>query len=121
LVYAVVRTGGKQYRVEEGHTIDVERLGTPEGERVELSEVLLLADGDNVTVGTPTVPGAKVTAEVVAHGRGKKITVFKYKAKTRHRAKTGHRQAYTRLAIREIEAEGEKPKARRRKKTEAGT
>ena len=122
MVYAVVRTGGKQYRVEEGHTIDVERLRAPEGERVELSEVLLLADGDNVTVGTPTVPGAKVMAEVVAHGRGEKITVFKYKSKTRHRAKTGHRQPYTRLAIREIQADGEKPKApRRRKKTEAGT
>jgi large subunit ribosomal protein L21 len=62
------------------------------------------------------VAGAKVVAEVVAHGRGKKVIVFKYKAKTRHRAKTGHRQAYTRLAIREIQADGEKPKARQRRK-----
>jgi large subunit ribosomal protein L21 len=119
LVYAVVRTGGKQYKVEEGRTIDVERLQAPEGERVELSEVLLLADGGNVTVGTPTVAGAKVVAEVVEHGRGKKIIIFKYKAKTRHRTKTGHRQAYTRLAIREIQADGEKPKPRQRRKKAA--
>jgi large subunit ribosomal protein L21 len=125
VVYAVVRTGGKQYRVEEGHTIDVERLGAAEGERVELSDVLLLADGADVKVGTPTVPGVKVVAEVVGHGRGEKIAVFKYKSKTRHRAKTGHRQPYTRLTIREIQSDGEKPqkpKARtRRKKTEAGS
>ena len=122
MIYAVVRTGGKQYRVEEGRTIDVEQLQAPEGERVELSEVLLLADGDNVRVGTPTIPQAKVVAEVVAHGRSKKIIVFKYKAKTRHRTKTGHRQSYTRLAIREIQADGEKPKARqRRRKTKAGS
>ncbi len=115
--YAIVRTGGKQYRVHEGGTIDVERLSTPEGERVELPEVLLVAEDGQVTVGTPTVPGVKVVAEVVSHGRGPKVTVFKYKAKTRYRRKTGHRQAFTRLAIQRIqvgEEKAEKPARRRR-------
>ena len=69
---------------------------------MELTDVLLLADGDRVTVGSSTVPGAKVTAEVVGQGRGPKVTIFKYKSKTRQRTKTGHRQPYTRLAIQEI-------------------
>jgi large subunit ribosomal protein L21 len=97
-----VRSGGKQYRVEEGSIIEVERLEANEGDKVELTDVLLLADGDRVTVGSSTVPGAKVTAEVVAQGRGPKVTIFKYKSKTRQRTKTGHRQPFTRLAIREI-------------------
>lgn len=114
--YAIVRSGGKQYRVQEGDTIDVERLSTPEGECVELSEVVLLAEDGQVTVGTPTVPGVKVVAEVVSHGRGPKVIVFKYKAKTRYRRKTGHRQAFTRLAIQRIQVgeEEEKPARRRR-------
>jgi large subunit ribosomal protein L21 len=86
---------------------------------VELTDVLLLADGDRVTVGSSTVPGAKVTAEVVGQGRGPKVTIFKYKSKTRHRTKTGHRQPYTRLAIQEI-VTAEKPAAKRaRVKAEA--
>jgi large subunit ribosomal protein L21 len=99
----------------------VERLEAAEGEKVELTDVLLLSDGDQVTVGSSTVTGAKVTAEVISHGRGPKVTVFKYKAKTRHRTKTGHRQPFTRLAIREIataEKAAEKtaaPKRTRRK------
>jgi large subunit ribosomal protein L21 len=115
-VYAIVRSGGKQYRVQQGATIDVERLAAPEGERVDLSEVLLLAEDGRVTVGTPTVPGVKVVAEVVSHGRGPKLIVFKYKAKTRYRKKTGHRQAFTRLAIQTIQVgeEKEKPPPRRR-------
>ena len=114
-VYAIVRSGGKQYRVQQGATIDVERLAAPEGGRVDLSEVLLLAEDGRVTVGTPTVPGVKVVAEVVSHGRGPKVIVFKYKAKTRYRKKTGHRQAFTRLAIQRIQVgEEEKPAPRRR-------
>lgn len=115
-VYAIVRSGGKQYRVQEGATIDVERLPTPEGDRVELPDVLLLQEDGRVTVGTPTVPGVKVLAQVVSHGRGPKIIVFKYKAKTRYRKKTGHRQAFTRLAIQRIQVgeEEEKPPPRRR-------
>jgi len=79
---------------------------------VELTDVLLLADGDRVTVGSSTVPGAKVTAEVVGQGRGPKVTIFKYKSKTRQRTKTGHRQPYTRLAIQEIVTGEKKPAAK---------
>lgn len=118
-VYAIVRSGGKQYRVQEGATIDVERLPAPEGDRVELAEVLLLQEDGRVTVGTPTVPGVKVVAEVVSHGRGPKIIVFKYKAKTRYRKKTGHRQAFTRLAIQRIQVGEEEHKAPRRRTRKA--
>ena len=102
MIYAVVRTGGKQYKVEPNQLLDVERLPAAVGAVVELSDVLLVADGDDVTVGQPRVDGARVVAEVVEHGRGPKIIVFKYKNKTRYRRKTGHRQDYTRLAIRQI-------------------
>jgi large subunit ribosomal protein L21 len=102
--FAVVQTGGKQYKVTPGSVIEVETLPVEAGGTVELDRVLLLSDGDNVTVGMPTVAGAKVMATVQAHGRGEKIIVFKYKAKTRHRVKTGHRQNLTRLAINEIVA-----------------
>ena len=115
-VYAIVRSGGKQYRVQQGATIDVERLAVPEGGQVELPDVLLLDEDGRVTVGMPTVPGVKVVAEVVSHGRGPKVTVFKYRAKTRYRRKTGHRQTFTRLAIQRIQVgeEEEKPAPRRR-------
>ena len=101
-IYAVVRTGGKQYKVEPNQLLDVERLPAEVGAVVELSDVLLVADGNDVTVGQPQVAGARVVAEVMEHGRGPKLIVFKYKNKTRYRRKTGHRQAYTRLAIRQI-------------------
>ena len=118
--YAIVRSGGKQYRVREGDTIDVARLPTPEGERVDLPEVLLLAEDGQVTVGAPTVTGVKVVAEVVSHGREPKVIVFKYKAKTRYRKKTGHRQDFTRLAIQRIQVgEEEKKPARRRRARKA--
>jgi large subunit ribosomal protein L21 len=103
-IFAVVQTGGKQYRVTPGAVIEVETLPVQAGGTVELDRVLLLSEGDKVTVGTPTVAGAKVVATVQAHDRGEKIIVFKYKAKTRHRVKTGHRQNLTRLAINEIVA-----------------
>jgi large subunit ribosomal protein L21 len=102
--FAVVQTGGKQYKVTPGAVIEVETLPVEAGGTVELDRVLLLSDGDKVTVGMPTVAGAKVVATVQAHDRGEKIIVFKYKAKTRHRVKTGHRQNLTRLAIKEIVA-----------------
>ena len=101
-IYAIVRSGGKQYRVEVGSKIQVERLKAAEGDKVELVDVLLLADGEKVTAGNPMVAGAKVTAQVVEHGRSPKAVVFKYKAKVRFRKRTGHRQPYTRLAIEEI-------------------
>jgi large subunit ribosomal protein L21 len=97
-----VRTGGKQHRVEPNQLLDVERLPAAVGDTVELLDVLLVTDGEEVTVGQPTVAGARVIAEVVEHGRDKKIVVFKYKPKTRYRKKIGHRQSYTRLAIRQI-------------------
>ena len=101
-IYAVVRTGGKQYKVQPNQLLDVELLPAEVGAVIELSDVLLVADGDDVTVGEPQVAGARVLAEVIEHGRGPKLIVFKYKPKTRYRKKTGHRQAYTRLAIRQI-------------------
>ena len=97
-----MRSGGKQYKVEPNQLLDVELLPADVGAVLELSDVLLVADGDDVTVGQPRVTGARVVAEVMEHGRGPKLIVFKYKNKTRYRKKTGHRQAYTRLAIRQI-------------------
>ena len=103
-MYAVIRTGGKQYTVREGQQLDVETLRGGEGDRIEFSEVLMLGDGDQVTVGAPIVAGARVIAEVLSQGRAKKVIIFKYKRKTRYRRKLGHRQPYTRLAVREIVA-----------------
>jgi len=123
-MYAIVRTGGKQYRVQEGRTVTVERLPAEEGEMVELGDVLLIADDGQVTIGAPTIEGARVVAQVEAHGRAKKIIVFKYKAKVRTRKKTGHRQAFTRLSVTEILRPGQesktlpKPKRARRRKAE---
>ena len=98
-IYAIIETGGKQYKVTPGQTIDVERLDVAEGSTVELEKVLLIADGDKMKVGTPTVEGAKVIATSQGEGRTRKIIVFKYKPKVRYRKKTGHRQFYTRLVI----------------------
>ena len=122
-IYAVVETGGKQYKVAPGQAIDVGRLDVAEGSNTELDKVLLIADGDKVTVGTPTIEGAKVIATSQGNGKGKKIIVFKYKPKVRYRKKTGHRQLYTRLVIDKIVEPGaisDEPtkKARRRKKKE---
>jgi large subunit ribosomal protein L21 len=103
-VYAIVATGGKQYRVEQGQRLEVERLAAEPGSTVELPEVLLVADGERVTVGQPTVPGARVVAEVLGEVKGKKLVVFKYKAKVRYRRKTGHRQRLSRLVVRDIVA-----------------
>jgi len=106
-IYAIIETGGKQYKVSPGQTIDVERLDVVEGNTVELDRVLLIADDDKVTVGTPIVDGAKVIATSLGEGKGKKIIVLKYKPKVRYRKKTGHRQLYTRLTIDKIvEPEG---------------
>jgi large subunit ribosomal protein L21 len=122
VVSAIVRSGGKQYRVREGSVINVASLTAQPGERVELREVLLLADGEAVTVGTPTVEDAVVVAEVVEHGRARKVINFRYKAKARARRKRGHRQAFTRLTVREIRvgaAPGEAPARPARRKRAA--
>ena len=100
--YAIVETGGKQYKVSPGETIEVERLPVEEGSTVELDRVLLVADGDKVSVGRPTVEGTKVIAQVLGEGKGEKIIVFKYKPKVHYRRKKGHRQIYTTLAIKQI-------------------
>ena len=103
-MYAVVETGGKQYRVTIGQTIEVERLPIAAGDSVTLDQVLLVADGDKVSVGKPTVKGASVSATVLQHGLRKKAVIFHYRPKERYRVKKGHRQPYTRLRIDEIKA-----------------
>ena len=111
--YAIIRTGGKQYRVQPGDTLDVELLPNDVDSIAEFGEVLALSDGGVVTIGAPLVEGAKVTAQVVFHYKDRKLMVFKYKAKNRYRRKRGHRQTYTRLRIQDIELR--KPRAPRRR------
>ena len=103
-MYAVLTTGGKQYKVSEGDVIYVEKLNVEVDSTVELTEVLAVSNGETLKVGTPVVEGAKVVAKVVAQGKAKKITVFKYEAKKDYRRKNGHRQPYTKLVIEKIEA-----------------
>jgi large subunit ribosomal protein L21 len=101
-VYAIVATGGRQYRVEPGMRLEVEKLNVEPGSEAELGEVLLIGDGDTVTVGQPTIAGARVLIDVLGEVKGKKIIIFKYKNKVRYRRKTGHRQRYHRIAIKDI-------------------
>jgi large subunit ribosomal protein L21 len=106
-MYAIVETGGKQYRVKPGDTVAVERLTGEPGESLDLDRVLLVAgNGDKPRVGSPGVDGAIVRAEVVEHIRGEKIIIFRYKSKVRYRRKTGHRQSLTRLRITDILLDG---------------
>ncbi len=97
--YAVIKTGGKQYRVKVGDRIQVERLHADAGTDVTIDQVLMLGGTGSTLVGTPVVDGASVTAHIDEHGRGEKIVVFKFKAKKRYRRRTGHRQELTRLTI----------------------
>jgi len=101
-MYAIVESGGRQYRAEAGESFSTEKLPYEVGEQIELKNVLLLADGDTVKVGQPTVDGVSVKATVVEQYRGKKIFVWKYKPKKRYRRRRGHRQSYTRLRVDEI-------------------
>ena len=101
-MYAVVVTGGKQYRVEEGQTLKVEKLEVATGENVELEKVLLIGNGDDVKIGAPVVEGAKVTAEIVNHGRHKKVKILKFKRRKHHMKQMGHRQWFTELKITSI-------------------
>src|SRR5215207_4251750 len=102
-MYAIIETGGKQYRVRPGDTIAVERLAGEPGDTLDLERVLLVGgDGDETRLGTPALDGAVVRAEVIEHGRGEKIIVFRYKSKVRYRRRTGHRQPLTRLRITDI-------------------
>lgn len=101
---AIIKTGGKQYKVAEKTILKIEKLPVEEGKNIDFEEVLLIADGADVKVGTPTVSGAKVTAKVLEQGRSKKVTVLKFKSKVRYRRKKGHRQAYTKVQIEKISA-----------------
>jgi large subunit ribosomal protein L21 len=101
-VYAIIRTGGHQYKVAPGDVIEVERLEAEPGSQVELGEVLMVSGDDGVQVGTPVVTGAKVIAKVLRQGKGEKLLIFKFKPKKRYRRKTGHRQNITMLSIKEI-------------------
>jgi large subunit ribosomal protein L21 len=121
--YAIIETGGKQYKVAEGQTIDVELLDVAVGGAIELDRVLLIAEGDKITSGQPVIEGAKVLATAQKNGKGDKVIVFKFKAKTRYRRKNGHRQSFTTLSINKIlppgaEAPKEVKKTVRRKKKE---
>ena len=98
-MYAVIKTGGKQYRVEEGDLLRIEKLEIGTGETVEFDQVLLIADGDNINVGLPLVEGAKVTAEVVEQGRHKKIRIVKFRRRKHYRKQQGHRQWFTEVKI----------------------
>ena len=106
--YAIVESGGKQFRVRSGQVINTELLHVEKGKEVELSPVLMIADGDEVIIGTPEIQGAKVIATCLEEGKARKIIVFRYKNKVRERRKTGHRQPYTRLLIKEIVKPGGK-------------
>ncbi len=101
-IYAIVETGGKQYKVAPRRTIQVDWLNVPEGQIVELERVLLISDDKDTLVGNPTIDGAKVTATSMGKVKGDKIIVFKYKNKVRYRKKTGHHQVYTKLSINEV-------------------
>ncbi|MBI4761516.1 MAG: 50S ribosomal protein L21 [Chloroflexota bacterium] len=122
--FAIVESGGKQYRAVEGRVIEVDRLPVEAGEQLNLERVLLVADGDDVLVGTPTVDGVEVKATVVDHVKGPKLLSFKYRPKKRIRVRGGHRQQYTRLMVDfigkagEAKAEEKKP-ARAKKETKS--
>jgi large subunit ribosomal protein L21 len=103
-MYAVIATGGKQYRVTEGETLKVEKIAGEEGSEVELDQVLMIADGENIQVGTPALDKGLVTATIVSHGRGKKVEIVKFRRRKHHRKQMGHRQSFTEIEISKIKA-----------------
>jgi large subunit ribosomal protein L21 len=103
-MYAVIVTGGKQYRVEEGQTLKVEKIELATGDSLNLEQVLLVGNGDDVKIGQPVVEGAKVTAEIVAHGRHKKVKIIKFRRRKHSMTQMGHRQWFTELRITSISA-----------------
>ena len=103
-MYAVIKTGGKQYRVSEGQTLKIEKLEAEKGASVEFDQVLMVADGDNVKIGSPMVAGGKVTAEVTDQGRHAKIKIVKFRRRKHHRKQMGHRQWFTEVKITGIKA-----------------
>ncbi len=102
--YAVFRTAGKQFRAEKGVTLKIPRLEGEPGSKVTFEDVLLAGDAEKVKAGTPTVKGARVTAQIVRQGKGEKVTVFRFKRRSNYRRKTGHRQDFTEIKITEIKA-----------------
>lgn len=102
-MYAIIQTGGKQYRVQEGDILKIERLEGEAGEKLILDQVLMVKDDNGTRIGTPTVNDAQVTVEVIEQGREKKIVVYKYKRRKNYRRKQGHRQAYTKVIVQKIE------------------
>ena len=98
-MYAVIKTGGKQYRVSEGETLRVETLDASEGDSVDFDQVLMVGEGEDVRIGTPLLDGGKVTATVKAHGRGKKVEIIKFRRRKHHMKRMGHRQNYTEVEI----------------------
>ena len=104
-MFAIINTGGKQYKVSEGDLLKVEKITADQDSIIELTDVLAVSSGDGeLTLGNPLVEGARVTAKVIAHGKAKKIVVFKFKAKKDYRKKQGHRQPFTKILIEKIEA-----------------
>lgn len=103
-MYAIIVTGGKQYKVTEGDTLYIEKLPLDAGEQVVFDQVLAILNEDDATFGTPTVPGARVEAAIVKNGKGKKIRIFKYNPKKGYRKRQGHRQPYTKVEIKKISA-----------------
>ena len=98
-MYAIIETGGKQYRVTEGDTLFIEKLPNEAGDKITFDQVLAILDGDKATFGTPAVAGASVSAEVVKNGKGKKVRIFKYNPKKGYRKRQGHRQPYTKVTL----------------------
>ena len=103
-MYAVIMTGGKQYRVSQGDKVRVEKLDAAEGDSIELDKVLMVVDGDDIKIGAPVLDGGKVTAQVKAHCRGDKVEIIKFRRRKHHIKRQGHRQAYTELEITGISA-----------------
>ncbi len=103
-MYAVISTGGKQYKLAQGDVCRIEKLDAEEGASVEIDKVLMIADGDNINIGAPYVDGGKVTATVKSHGRAKKVEIMKFRRRKHHQKRTGHRQYYTEIEVTAISA-----------------
>lgn len=112
-MYAVIKSGGKQHRVKEGQVVRLEKIEAETGANIDFSEVLMVADGENIQLGTPLVEGAVVSAEVVDHGRAKKVNILKFKRRKHHMKRQGHRQWYTEVKISGIALDGAKPAAKK--------
>jgi large subunit ribosomal protein L21 len=113
MAYAIIRTGGRQFRVAEGDTVDVDLLDVDAGKTTTFSDVLMFADGKNVTHGNPLIAGAKVTAEVLEQRKDKKVIAFKYKRRKGYHRTVGHRRRLTRVRIKSINLEAKKPAAKK--------